>query len=272
MKYKKMILSSSEIITYFLSNNQEWFRIEDVYSHFLHLSQSAIKTRLKKMVNDGLLLRLKEGLYYIIPLAQDVETFMPNWNLIAEALVNSEYYVGYYSALQVHQLTTQPFFEEQIVVNKQNKPSQLVIKNIKFNFIFHNQKHFWGYKNIWIDNFHKVQCSDLEKTLIDCLFAPQKACGIVEIGKALYTARNEINFEKLLDYTNQFNSQAVIKRLGYLLEVFEIDTSIIEKLNKSRSSSIVVLDTSLPKQGKVLSRWNIIQNVDLDTLKQSILT
>ena len=108
-------------------------------------------------------MRLKKGLYYIIPYELEPETFMPDWHLIAEFLVkDAKHYIGYYSALQIHDLITQPSLKEQIVVSKQIKPSSIEIKNIPFQFIYHNEKHFFGLKKIWIDNFHEVICSNLE--------------------------------------------------------------------------------------------------------------
>ena len=87
--------------------------------------------------------------------------------------------------MQIHGLITQPALKEQIVVNKQPKPSSLLIKGIPFQFIYHNEKHFFGNKKTWVDSFNKVQCSDLEKTFIDALFKPKYAGGITEIAKAI---------------------------------------------------------------------------------------
>jgi predicted transcriptional regulator of viral defense system len=143
------------------------------------------------------------------------------------------------------------------------------IKGVKFQFICPNNQHFFGYKKIWIDNFNKVYCSDLEKTFVDCLYKPDYAGGIIEIAKAIVMAKDKINFDTLLKYVLQFDAQVVIKRLGYLLELLQIDTPIIETL---RSSSIAILDTEAPKEGKVLSRWNIQQNADTETIKNVILT
>ena len=50
---------------------------------------------------------------------------------------------------------------------------------------------------MWIDNFNKVKCSDLEKTFIDCLFMPNYAGGIVEVARAIYISKDKINFDKL---------------------------------------------------------------------------
>jgi predicted transcriptional regulator of viral defense system len=79
-----------------------------------------------------------------------------------------------------------------------------------------------------------------------------------------------IDFEKLYNYALRFDSQAVIKRLGYLLEVLEIRQTITEKLQKIRSSSFTLLDPLLPKEGKMLRRWNIQVNIDEETIKSAL--
>ncbi len=218
-------------------------------------------------------MRLKRGLYYIIPYEQDASTFMPDWHLLAEHLTKgTNHYIGYYSAMQIHNLITQPSLKEQIVVAKQIRPSTLKIKDVSFQFIYHNADHFFGSKKIWIDSFHKVLCSDLEKTIIDCLFKPEYAGGLVEIARAIYIAKDKINFDKLFDYTQKFNSQAVIKRLGFLLETLEIETGLLKYLRKSKSDSYILLDTELPKSGKMISRWSIQQNIEAETIKSAIYT
>lgn len=131
-------------------------------------------------------MRLKAGIYCIIPYEQDVVAFMPNRHLTAEHYVNdAKHYIGYYSALQIHDLITQPSLKKQIVVSKQIRPSEIKIKEVAFQFIYHNEKHFFGAKKIWIDSYNKVLCSDLEKTIIDCLFKPEYAGGNVEVAKAI---------------------------------------------------------------------------------------
>jgi predicted transcriptional regulator of viral defense system len=272
IKYKNITILSGNLLAKLQANGKSWFTIKQAYELFPEIAKKSVSQQIMLMVNKGLLMRIREGVYYIIPYEQDSETFMPDWHLLAEPLARGTYYIGFYSALQIHQLITQPSLKEQIVVKKRVKPSEITIKGVKFQFIYPNEKHFFGHKKIWIDNYNKVFCSDLEKTVIDCLYKPDYAGSIVEIAKAIYRAKDKINYETLLNYTMLFDSQVVIKRLGYLLELLKIETPIIEMLRNNRSSSIALLDTEAPKDGKVLSRWNIQQNVDIETIKTAILT
>lgn len=273
MKHKLISTESNRLLSYFNDRNQLSFRYAEAFNALPKAGESAVKELLSDMTRRGLLMRLKEGVYYIIPYEADSTSFMPDWHLIAEPLAREvNHYIGYYSALQIHNLITQPSLKEQIVVAQQLRPATLKIKSIPFQFIYHNAKHFFGSKKIWVDNFNKVQCSDLEKTFIDCLFKPDYAGGIVEIARALFQSKDQIKFDLLLSYAVRFKSQAVVKRLGFLLEELGIGNKIIPELQKIRTASYVLLDTKLPKSGKLLSRWSIQQNVDTETINSSIFT
>lgn len=273
MKHKLISTQSNKILTFFNQMDKNCFDYSEAMTALPNSNESALRELLSDMVKRGLLMRLKKGLYYIIPYEQESENFMPDWHLIAKHLTKgTKHYIGYYSALQIHNLITQPSLKEQIVVAKQMRPSTLKIKNTSFQFIYHNEKHFFGSKKIWIDSFNKVECSDLEKTVVDCLFKPDYAGGIVEIARAIHMSKGKIKFERLLEYTQRFKSQAVIKRLGFLLETLEIETGITKKLQKAKTASYVLLDTELPKSGKMISRWSIQQNLETETIKSALYT
>ncbi len=273
MKNKYISTQSNALLSYINGQNRNCFDYSLAFKALPDSKASAVRELLSDMTKRGLLMRLKEGVYYIIPYEQNADNFMPDWHLVAENLVNdANHYIGYYSALQIHNLITQPSLKEQIVVSKQIRPSEIKIKEVSFQFIYHNDKHFFGAKKVWIDSFNQVLCSDLEKTIIDCLFKPDYAGGIVEVARAIYTSKDKIKYDTLLEYAKKFDSQAVIKRLGFLLEILDINTHVIQELQQMKTASYVVLDTELPKTGKRISRWSIQQNLDTKTIKSAIYT
>ncbi len=271
MKHKYISTQSNELLSYFNDKGKVCFDSKTALRAFPQAKESTVRELLSDMTKRGLLMRIKDGIYYIIPYEESPKTFMPDWHIIAKYLVKeAKHYIGYYSALQIHNLITQPSLKEQIVVNKQIRPSEIKIKEVTFQFIYHNETHFFGEKKTWVDDFNKVLCSDIEKTIIDCLFKPDYAGGIVEVARAIYSTKEKLDYNKLLEYAIKFDSQAVIKRLGYLLELFEIETEIVKELQKLKSASYVVLDTELPKTGKRNSRWSIQQNLETETIKSAI--
>lgn len=271
MKSKTILTQSSKLLSSFNGQDQYCFTTQEASVVLQSENPKALSQLLTDMTKRGLLMKIKHGVYYIIPYDQNPESFMPDWHLLAKYLVvDGAYYIGYYSAMQIHSLITQPALKEQIVVDKQLKPSLIKIKNIPFQFIYHNKKHFFGNKKTWIDSFNKVECSDLEKTFIDALFKPEYAGGLTEIIKAIYKSKEKIDFKKIYNYAKEFDSIAVSKRLGYLLEVLQLETPLIEQFQKLKARSTFILDPSLPKSGAILSRWNLQVNLDKQSLLSSI--
>lgn len=273
MNNKTLSSQSSGLLQKLNKDNNTFFTLEKAYQLLSGSAKPAVRRLLSDMANRGLLLRLKNGLYCIIPYDQDASTYFPNWHLIAQHLaVGTNFYIGYYSAMEIHSLITQPALREQIVVDKQIKPSALKIRGYKFQFIYHNKDHFFGIKNIWIDSFNKVSCSDLEKTFVDCLYKPDYAGGITEIAKALFKSREKIDYEKLLGYCKKFKAQSVIKRLGFLLEVLNIHNPIIEKLQQLKTASVILLEPSYEKKGDMINKWSVQQNIDTSDITLPIFT
>ena len=136
MKHKNISRQSSELLSYFNRKDQSCFSFPEAFEALPHSSVTAVKQLLSNMAQRGLLMRIHKGIYCIIPYEKEPDTFMPDWHLLAEYLVrDAEYYIGYYSALQIHNTITQPSLKEQIVVSKQIRPSRIFIKDVPFQFI-----------------------------------------------------------------------------------------------------------------------------------------
>lgn len=260
----------SSFLGYLAEEGKAWFSIEEAYGAFPDKAEGAVRFMLMRMLKKGLLIKVSRKAYWVVPFDQNAVEYLPDWHLLAEPLAGgSRYYIGYYSALQIHGLITQPSLKEQVVREK-HKTETVVLKGVEFQFIYHNEKHFFGVKKVWIDSYNRVPCSDLEKTMIDCLYMPTYAGGIIEVAKALWTAREKLDYGKLLNYAKQFDSQVVIKRLGYLLDKLGIETEITGQLRELRSAAVSPLDTEVPNEGKISTKWSIRQNVDIETIINAI--
>lgn len=276
MDQKKKVVTgkAAKLLRYLEDSGKEIFVYNDVAKFLQESSQPRVSGFLQELIERELVMRLKGGLYAVIPYNIPANQFFPNWHVVAKHLVgNDNYYIGYYSALSIYELTTQPALMEQVVVKDRIKPSSKTIGKVSFQFIHKsNPKRFFGFKDKLVDKYYRVNCSDLEMTFIDCLERLELGGGIVEVAKALSLAREKLDYNKLLKYTIQYDKQVVFKRLGFLLELLEIETPIIEDLLELRSSSYALLDTSLPKGGRMQSRWRIQENEDADSIKQQLYT
>lgn len=273
MNAKTISPKQAALLQHLQRANRSSLTLKDTKAIYPSLSENAVEKMMSNMVQKGLLLRLKRGLYFVIPYEQSASAFMPNWHLVADTLTQDrKHYIAYHAAMQIHGISTQPSLKEYVVVEKPIRPATLLIKGIPFQFVYHNTVHFFGITTAWINAFEQVPCSDLEKTFIDALFRPSYAGGIIEIARALYLARERINMAQLIDYSQRFGTQAVIKRLGFLLELLGINDGVLDLLHKSRTPSFVVLDPEAPATGSYDSRWRVQQNIDPKSIKDTLFS
>jgi len=270
---KHISYRSSELLNSLISQKKEFFTLKEVSNIWPGKDNTTIRKLLSDMTKRGVIMRIKDGLYHRIPYEQKPDQYFPNWHLSAEAMVQpKEYYIGFYSAMDIHGLITQPSMVEQIVTQKQIKPKIQQVKNVRFEFITLGEKRFFGYKKNWIDDFHKVKCSDLEKTFLDCLYKPDYAGGITEITKALFKCSGKLHSAKFQDYLENYNTQAVYKRLGFIIDQLGLFSDLQSFITKKITSSFAPLDPSLQKQGHYNSKWGVIDNIDFKTALDSIKT
>jgi predicted transcriptional regulator of viral defense system len=273
MNNKTISSQSARLLSHLNQQGKLFFTVQDAQVILSESKKGTIIELISSMISRGLLMRIKDGLYHVIPYEMDNSSYFPNWHLTAQAMVQSkQYYIGFYSALDIHGLITQPSQLEQIVLSERMLPKVQKVGKVKFEFITYSENHFFGFKNQWIDDFNKVNCSDLEKTIIDCLFIPRYAGGITEITKSIYKCREQISTDKLFTYLERFNVQAVNKRLGFIMQRLEILSDFRTELASTIKDGYTLLEPSLPKNGRHHSTWKILDNIDITSALQSLTT
>lgn len=263
-----------EIIRNFSGKDQNYFAFKDVMTEFPETDKFFLSKVLSAMVEKGMLIKLNRNVYHIVPSSEDVQNYMPDWHLVAKYLMKRrKYYIGYYSAFQVHGLITQPSLKEIIVTDRQVIPSTRKIRGVEFQFVKHKESRFFGFKNFWINQYEKVMVSDLEKTIVDAVSRPQLCGGMVEIGKAIYETRTKVNLETMVSYFQKNESQVAIKRYLFICDLVNIEWSIQhERLLQEIGSTFSLFDTTGPDQGRKNSKFRLKINIDTETIKKSIFT
>ncbi len=183
-KHKTLSSQSAEVIRHFTSLSQSGFTLAEVTTFLNHSSGDAVRKLMRDMVNRGLLLRLKDGVYWMIPYEQDASNYFPDWRLVAGHLVGkANYYIGYYSALELHGLITQPSMVGQIVVNRQIKPAILKIRERQYQFIYHNKTHFLAQKISGLTIIIKFLAASWKKHLSIASISPTMAAELQKYTK-----------------------------------------------------------------------------------------
>jgi len=259
-------------LDYLSRHKLEVFSPEQLTSHYGEL-ETKVYVQLDAMVKQGWLTKLKKGLYARNPQNQRGMAYMPGWHKVADGLMYPrDYYIGYYSALQLHELITQPALQEYIISPIRVQPKVQMIQRVNFEIFYLKLDRFFGYKKTWINDYDKVYCSDLEKTIIDCFSKPKYAGGIEGIVKAIDKARHKIKTNVLIEYAIKFDAQSVMKRLGYVLDAMDLFPTEQNILQELISDAYTKLDPSIKIKGRFHRKWRIEDNVDIQELLQTTRT
>ena len=180
-------------------------------------------------------------------------------------LVNeAPYYISYWTALSHYGLTEQPTRTVYIATTKRRQP--LSLHGVNYRFITLTQKKFFGHTRAWIGD-KPMEMADHAKTIVDGLDHPELCGGIIEIAKGLWRGREEMDWKQLGAYSERMGNGAVIKRLGYLLDVMGLGPSDLrDRLQKKLSAGYAVLDPLSAREGTHNSRWRVYVNVSAQDL------
>jgi predicted transcriptional regulator of viral defense system len=228
---------------------------------------------LSQMINHGVVTRLKSGVFRIVPFELGFESeYLGNPYVVGRELVMAGrksnevvYYLSYGSAFELHQMVTQPQFV--IYLSSPKMIRSRTIQGTEFRFVRCKNADVFGITEMWIDKNEKILVSDLERTLIDGLKEPGYCGGFSEVAKAFLMKRQAIDPQKLIDYAVKLGVGAVIRRLGYLMELYEIGSRIHwEFLQTKLSNTYQLLDPELPPEGPYIAKWRLNVNITPEEL------
>jgi len=255
-----------EFIAAIGSSGKRVFTVSDA-AKLLSTSNVITSKIIHRLVKKKKLQRIEKAKYLLIPPeAWKAGEYTEEGIIIASQLIKP-YYLSYWTALSFYGWTEQPSRTIFVATTKIKKPVEL--QGMKIRFVKLNPKRYFGFEEHWVGN-QKVVVAEKEKTIIDCLDQPRYCGEIVEVAKGLWNGRKELNYSKLLEYALKMKNGAVIKRLGYLLDVLEINKPKIRKeLLKSKTPNFAVLDPGHKEStGEPNKEWNLTVNVDPHNLTE----
>jgi predicted transcriptional regulator of viral defense system len=93
------------------------------------------------------------------------------------------------------------------------------------------------------------------------------------VAKGLWIRRADVDIGRLVEYALRLDVGAVMRRLGYLLEVYNLGTAADrERLRDHAGGSYSLLDPVMPPQGKHIATWHLRLNVEPDEFRAVIGT
>lgn len=167
--------------------------------------------------------------------------------------------IAYCSALNYYDLTEQ--IPNTIFVQTTKRKTSKQVQNVSFKFISIAPHKFFGFRKEWVGS-NSFLITDLEKTILDCFDLPAYAGGFSEAVKGLSKAYEHLNQDTLISYAIQMKNYSLLKRIGYLAEIFKFknyDYFIAQAL-KYLNEKYSVLDPLASNKEIHVRKWRLLIN------------
>ena len=260
-KYRSSLSKRGSLLLSALARgNRNIFRIDEAKK----ILKEDPKKVLSYLIQKKWILHLKRGLYAIVPLDIGIkgsEDFIVHDFVIASHLAKP-YFIGFWSALNYHGLSDQ--IPKSVFIATDKAKKSFFILNTEFVFVQISKNRFTGIEKIEVEN-QKVNISNINKTVADCLDHPEHSGGIEEVARAIYFNHKELNFKKIKDYVSKMRNMTILKRLGYILEkigLWEEYKDVFKDIQLTKGYS--KFDTISRRKGKYNERWKLNINVEIN--------
>jgi len=237
------------------------------------LNSKSARSLVRRLVDRGVATRLKPGLFILVPpeLGHERDYFGNPYVIAGKIIDGAKYYISHASAMDIHQMVTQPQLVIYTTTVKAIRPR--LVLGTEFRFVRCKAEHLFGTTDHWTTKTQKIQVSDLERTVIDGLKQSEYCGGFSEVAKGFWMRRDDIDPKKLVKYALRLDIGAVYRRLGYLLDLFDLKApDEIEMLQRKLTSSYATLDPMLPDKGKFMAHWRLRVNVSPEEIKAIVRT
>ncbi|MBI1663203.1 MAG: hypothetical protein IS860_06900 [Nitrosopumilus sp.] len=233
------------------------------------------KVMANRLRNKKWLIPITNGRYLISPLSAGAESEYTEHEFViaSELAKKSSYYIAYWSALNHYGYTEQTPFT--VFVATTCRIPNIKIHGVNYKFVTINKTKFFSTKNQMIGR-QKIIISDKEKTIVDALDHPEYCGGIEEVAKCLWSAKDDISFEKIIKYAKKIQNSTVIKRLGYLTDVLELDvpSGLYKQMHSLIGSGRSWLDPHLTttenkKKKSSNMKWKLFVNVSAESILEA---
>lgn len=221
-----------------------------------------------QLVRKGWLERLRPGLFRLIPAERGREGVADTNPLAAGGVLVRPYFFSFGTACTHHGLTEQVFAEIYIACQQQRRAE--TIRGTRYVFVEVRPDRFFGFAEVNVLG-ETVHMATRERALLDALDRPRYTGGLGEVSRMVSRSGTKLSWDALLDLLRHWNESALVQRLGYLLDLHEVDLpaeqrAAVASLVRPGSKVHLGPRRTWGTSGKLVSPWNIIQNVPREAL------
>lgn len=259
---KGLSSQESQVLRHFAAAEASIIQIDDVLA-LVQGSRKSGSQILNRMAKKGWLQRLRAGVFRIVPLYSTAQAPIENPWLVAMDLFKPAFISGW-TAAERWDLTEQIFNTVAVVTGHPQHPSLQRIGGVEFRTKTLPEHRRFGHSPIWMGS-GKIEMADAHRLIIDILDDPSFGGGgrhSVDIMRE-YLRTGKCDGAILMDYATRFGKGTVFKRMGFLMEALKapVTKAWLEECRSRITQGISDLDPAGPKQGRIVTRWNLRINL-----------
>lgn len=219
-------------------------------------------------VKAGNLVRVRRGLFAVVPSGASPESYIVDPYLVAAKLVDDAV-IGYYSALAFYGKSYS--VTHQFCVLTHSRSADILFREDAFRLALFpkvlrkkNQELF-GVKTI-LHRGCQLRVTGFERTLVDMLDRPDLSGGWEEIWRSLESVEY-FDLDKVIEYALLLNNVTTIALVGFYLEQHQkelrVKESYLAQLETRRPKQPHYVDKQQKSSSKFNSRWNLIIPIEI---------
>lgn len=221
------------------------------------------KNVITKLVKNGWLIRIKNGLYAVSDLSS--RGFLSLSFYAVAGLLVKDSYVSFESALQYHGLFDQ--MTEKIISVSLKKFKTRSINQTEYSFIKTKEKLFFGWQEVIVDN-HSVKIATPEKALLDMINFHKSKYAVDLVIEKIQNHQDDLTFSRMIEYSKNF-SEVTIKTIGFIFDLLRIDSAPVYKLIEQSIKTKQSTHRMLAGDKKFNAKWRLYYDPYFDKYKEN---
>ncbi|MBU1142304.1 MAG: hypothetical protein KKH92_01520, partial [Firmicutes bacterium] len=226
------------------------FTFED--ANQLFNNKSTTYSALRRLTQKGLLRKVRNNLYSCVN-ASTGEVFASKFQIASN--INSTAYLSHYSAFDFYGYTNQVY--NTVYVSSTTHFNSFEFEGVKYQYV----KSLGDFGVFEPKNTKGIRVADIERTITDAVYHIDKISSLDELLNSMDLVA-QVNEDKILSYLNQYNTQSLYQKVGFVLSLHKIRLNLSENffstINKHIKNSVRYLNSESEYKGEYLSKFQLV--------------
>ncbi len=215
------------------------------------------RTVLSRLVRKGYAIRAHRGYYSAVPPELIGTNYEVDRYILAYKVGRTKGILSHHTALELHGVA-QSYFNT-VFISRKTPLRTFDFQGVEYRFL--RQSWSFGVVSILRDSV-KVELTDRERTILDCIRNPDYCGGLEELIKSI-SAFHQIDVSVLETYLKKYGERSLTIKTGYLLsmmkEELRIPDGLLEKLKAQKKDKVYYLTPqAMNGEGQMVKEWNLI--------------